>query len=201
MSESKEKFNFSCTKCGKCCENRGPVPLILADIALWAKNKVIANFMPYLQLYKTPYGLDLVLAKSDTISSDEKKAPADQACPLYNKETKMCNSYAFRPLSCRTYPLEYDGKSYAIVDETCPGIGNGEMTKEARIEMRENAKSMNAQLTQLRIAFPVVTNVMQGFVIREIVEQQKRMMDQMSPEERKKFEEEMKKEAENRKAE
>jgi len=111
------------------------------DLIMWAKNNVVANMMPYLQFIKTPYGtIDLVMArtnknpydflqKKEKEDEDEEEEPKDISCPMYNKETKECLIYDNRPLSCQTYPLEFDGQKYMVVDtEDCEGIGNGETT-------------------------------------------------------------------------
>ena len=61
--------------------------------------------------------------------------------------------------------------------------------------MRETAKRMNEQLTQMRIVMPIIAGAMQQYTIAEIMEQQKQiqqMMDKMSPEEREAFEKQMK---------
>jgi Fe-S-cluster containining protein len=207
----KKKFNFTCTKCGTCCLARGPIPLVFDDIVGWAKAEVVKNFMPYIKFIKTSYGnLDLVLSRTDKDpfdfmdeeEGDEKKKKEDKkepkpdelVCPMFNKEKKECLVYQYRPLSCRTYPLEFDGQKYQIVDTECPGIDQGEMTPEARKEMRELAQKMNQQLAQMRIIMPVIAQSMQPFVIRELMEAQKKYMEaleKMPPEERAKIEEEM----------
>lgn len=198
-TEKKEKFTFNCTKCGKCCSERGPIPLVFDDLALWARNKVVMNFMPYLKFIATPnHTLDFVLSRQDANpfgegEEDQKdQKPQDLSCPLYNKEKKECTVYQFRPLSCRTYPLEFDGKSYAVVDPDCEGIGKGEMTPEARKEVRELALRMNQQLVQMRISLPIMSQPMQMFVFRQMMEEQKRAFEKMSPEEREKIMEEAK---------
>ena len=45
--EPKTKFTFKCTRCDKCCLARGPIPITFWDLELWAKNGVVANFLPY----------------------------------------------------------------------------------------------------------------------------------------------------------
>nr|MDO8113916.1 YkgJ family cysteine cluster protein [Candidatus Sigynarchaeota archaeon] len=55
MSETKEpksKFKFTCTKCGACCENRGPVPLTISDLEAWASKKIIRNMFPYIVIHR-----------------------------------------------------------------------------------------------------------------------------------------------------
>jgi len=205
--EEKKKYIFNCTKCGNCCLNRGPIPLVMDDLIMWAKNNVVANMMPYLQFLKTPYGtIDLVMSRTNKNPYDflqkkegdeeEEEETKDISCPMYNKETKECLIYDNRPLSCRTYPLEFDGQKFLVVDtEDCEGIGNGETTNEERKEMRDLAKSMNVKLTEMRIAMPILAQAFQPFVLNEIMDAQKRYMEameKMSPEEREKVEQQMK---------
>lgn len=206
--ESKKKFVFNCTKCGRCCKDRGPIPIIMEDLTLWARNNVVQNIIPYLTFYKPPSGgIDLVLtrverdpAKIMKKGTDDKevqdKAPEDRSCPLYNDEKKLCTIFDNRPMSCRTYPLEFDGAKYSVIDaELCPGIGNGEMTKEDRALMRDQAKAMNLGLTQMRIVMPILSQAYQPFFLQELMEMQQKFMEElekMPPEQRKMYEEQMK---------
>ncbi|WP_457556592.1 YkgJ family cysteine cluster protein [Candidatus Harpocratesius sp.] len=201
----KQKFVFNCTRCGTCCAKRGPIPLVMSDLIMWAKNNVVANMMPYLKFLKTPQGtVDLVLARKDQdpyafLQQDKKdkkkKKEEDLSCPLFNKEKKECLIYSNRPLSCRTYPLEYDGSKFMVVNaDECPGIGNGEMTKEAKLEMRDLAKRMNKELTEMRIAMPILSQAFQPFILQELMEAQQKFMEElekMPPEERERIEKEM----------
>jgi len=190
-----KKFSFVCKKCGQCCLERGPIPLVIEDLVMWAKNDVIENIFPYLKFIKTDMGtIDLVLAKTDSNPfGEEEKNEEELCCPLFNEEKKECTIYNYRPLSCRTYPLEYNGENFQIVDSEDPGLNNGEMKKEDLKKMKLLAKKMNKELTKMRISMPIISQAMQPFIIKEMVEAQKKMMEQMSPEERKKFEDQMKK--------
>ncbi len=202
---TKQKFSFNCTKCGKCCAERGPIPLVLDDLTLWAKNKVVANMMPHLKFINTPFGtIDLVMSRqnADPLSflkpGEEEKAeePVDPSCPMYNNDTKLCSIYENRPMSCRTYPLEYNGEKFMVVNsDECEGLYNGNSTKEEIKQMRDLAKQMNIKLTEIRIAMPVFAQAMQPFVLKQIMKVQQdymKQMDKMTPEEREKIEKEMK---------
>ena len=62
-------------------------------------------------------------------------------------------------------------------------------------ELRENAKKMNRELSKMRISMPILAQAMQPFVLQEILKMQDQYMkelEKMSPEDRKKFEEQMK---------
>ncbi len=196
----KARFTFKCTRVDSCCRERGPIALTMWDLEMWARNGVVANFMPYIDIYNKPNGgIDLILKPitpppKEGESSDEEKAKSDLfgkttpieelldvKCPLYNIEEKKCLIYENRPLSCRTYPLEFDGKNYIVVDADCPGVGAGEgMSKENLKEMRETAKLMHYELTRMRISLPVLNQVISSNFMQMLMKQQMESMSKMS---------------------
>ena len=202
----KAKFTFKCTKCDNCCLSRGPIPITMWDLGLWARNGVIANFMPYLEVYSKPDGgFDLILKPLTPPKKDDDKAQSDpfmgtpieelleEKCPLYNKEQKKCLIYDNRPLSCRTYPLEYDGKNFSVVNVDCPGVGEPGMSKEELKEMRETAKTMFYELTRMRIALPVLNQIISKNVMMELMRQNMEAMSKISDEDREKLDDIFKK--------
>ena len=118
-------------------------------------------------------------------------------CPLYNKEKGECLVYDNRPLSCRVYPLEFDGKNYTIVDIECPGLEEEGMTPEELKEMRNNAKTMYYELTRMRIALPVLSQMISQKVMMDLMRQNMEAMSKMSEEDRAKLDEIFKKTNEN----
>ena len=213
--EVKKKFSFKCTRCDRCCLERGPIPITFWDLELWARNGVIANFMPYLDIYNKPDGgMDLILKPlppppkegEDEDETEKKRDPFGNItieelltvkCPLYNKEKKECLVYDNRPLSCRVYPLEFDGKNYTIVDIECPGLEEEGMTPEELKEMRNNAKTMYYELTRMRIALPVLSQMISQKVMMDLMRQNMEAMSKMSEEDRAKLDEIFKKTNEN----
>ncbi len=205
--EPKKKFSFKCTRDDKCCLERGPIPITFWDLELWARNGVIANFMPYLDIYNKPDGgIDLILKPlppppkegEDEEKTEEKRDPfgnipieklLTEKCPLYNKEKKECLVYDNRPLSCRVYPLEFDGKNFTIVDIECPGLEEEGMTPEELKEMRDNAKTMYYELTRMRIALPVLSQMISQKVMMDLMRQNMEAMSKMSDEDRAKLDE------------
>jgi Fe-S-cluster containining protein len=180
----KTKFTFVCTRCDECCLERGPIPITFWDLEMWAKNGVLANFMPYLEVYNKPdEGMDLIIKPLTSSKESKEQKPEDafketpvedlldEKCPLYNKEQNKCLVYNNRPLSCRTYPLEYDGTHYSIIDVDCPGIGEEGMTKEDLKEMRDRAQKMNYELTRIRIALPVLNQILTRKVMMDLMKQ------------------------------
>ncbi len=201
--KEKAKFTFRCTRCDECCLARGPIPITFWDLEMWARNGVLANFMPYLEIYTKPDGsFDLILKPlAPPKEENEEKTPSDpfketpiemlleEKCPLYNTEQKKCLVYDNRPLSCRTYPLEFDGKHYSVVDVDCPGIGEEGMTKEELKEMRETAILMNYELTRIRISLPVLNQIISRKLMMDLMKQQMETMSKLSDEDRKKLDE------------
>lgn len=203
--KKKAKFTFKCTRGDTCCLKRGPIPLTQWDLELWARNGVLANFFPYLEIYYKPNGtMDLILKPLPDQKTDNKNVEnileetsiedlLEEKCPLYNKEQKTCLVYDNRPLSCRTYPLEYNGTNYTIVDTECPGIGEEGMTKEELKEMREIAQKMNYELTRIRITLPVFGQIFSRKVMMDLMRQNMEAMSKMSDEDRTKLDELFKK--------
>ena len=207
----KAKFTFKCTQCNKCCAARGPIPITMWDLEFWARNNVLANFLPYLEIYNKPDGgSDLILKplpppKKEGEEEDKPEDPfspapiddlLDEKCPLYNAEQKKCLIYENRPLSCRTYPLEFDGKKFSVVDVDCPGIGEEGMSKEELKEMRDTAKSMLYELTRMRIALPVLNQLISKTFMMDLMKQQMEAMNKMSDEDKAKLDEIFKKDGE-----
>ena len=113
----------------------------------------------------------------------------EEKCPLYDKENKNCLVYDNRPLSCRTYPLEYDGKNFTVVDVDCPGIGQEGMSKDDLKEMRDTAKTMYFELTRMRIAIPVLRQIISQKVMMDLMRQNLEAMSKLSDEDRQKLDE------------
>ncbi len=206
--KTKAKFTFKCTRCDNCCSARGPIPITLWDLEMWARNGVVANFMPYLSIYQKPDGgIDLILkplapppkegeeekTNKDPFGSIPIEELLNVKCPLYNKDEKKCLVYDHRPLSCRTYPLEFDGKNFIVVDADCPGIGEEGMTKDELKEMRETAKTMHYELTRMRIAIPILNQLISQKIMMDLMRQNMEAMSKMSDEDRQKLDEIFKK--------
>lgn len=205
--EPKTKFTFKCTRCDKCCLERGPIPITFWDLELWARNGVIANFMPYLDIYQKPDGvMDLILkplapppeegedtSKKEPFSITPIEDLLEVKCPLYNQNDKKCLVYENRPLSCRVYPLEFDGKNFSIVDVDCPGVGEEGMTKDELKEMRDSAKTMYYELTRIRISLPVLNQMISQKVMMDLMKQNLEVMSKMTDEDKAKLDEIFKK--------
>jgi Fe-S-cluster containining protein len=207
----KAKFTFKCTRCDNCCSARGPIPITFWDLEMWARNGVVANFLPYLEIYNKPDGgIDLILKPLAPLPKEDEEEKTskdpfavvpieellDVKCPLYNKDDKKCLVYENRPLSCRTYPLEFDGKNFIVVDADCPGIGEEGMTPDELKQMRETAKTMHYELTRIRIALPVLNQMISQKIMMDLMRQNMEAMSKMSEEDRAKLDEIFKKSSE-----
>ncbi|HME56679.1 MAG TPA: YkgJ family cysteine cluster protein [Candidatus Lokiarchaeia archaeon] len=203
MSE-KSKFKFSCSSdCGKCCDDREPVPLILNDLEAWASKKIIKNMFPYIKIRKDENGLaELVLnmlgttEESENKNSEDGSSSGDDAgedlekqfvadtvakgkCPMLNKESKTCLIWDNRPTYCRAFPLGFDDGSFFIEMDDCPGIDSVEdMDKDLLKMMREDAKRVFDGKKQVGIVMPLL----QALVLNSIQEANMKAMSKMSPE-------------------
>ncbi len=130
-------------------------------------------------------------AKKDEPIEDKKK---QVRCPLYRVSDKTCLIYENRPIYCREFPLEYDGKAFALSDEPdCPGVGQGPMSKEELQQIREDARICHGELRRMRISLPVLhqiisQNTIQAF-LQQIARDSEERMKNLSEEDRKKMDE------------
>ena len=176
---TKKKYIFNCTKCGQCCVKREFIPVSLTDIKNWTKSGMINSVFPHLKIktfQTTPIDqqqpqefLTFVIAGSEN------------GCPLFDHENRLCNVYHSLPLECKAFPLGYNGKNYFIKDKTVPGIGNGTMTKEQLIEDRDAARADFDARVETQMLLPLVYSLF----MQNLMEQQKKVMDEMPEEKRK----------------
>ena len=67
------------------------------------------------------------------------------------------------------------------------------MTKEELKELRETAKMMNYELTRMRIALPVLNQIISSNFMKQLMKQQMEAMSKMSDEDKAKLDEIFKK--------
>jgi Fe-S-cluster containining protein len=210
MSE-KSKFKFACqSECGKCCDEREPVPLILTDLEAWASKKIIKNMFPYIKIRKGADGhAELVLnmlgnaeetdnkkseddsSSGDDIDEDMEKGfiadvVAKGKCPMLNKDSKTCLIWADRPTYCRAFPLGFDDGSFFIEMDDCPGLDSvEEMDKDLLKQMREDAKRVYDGKHLIGVVMPLL----QALIMNSIQEANMKAMSKMSPEDLAKLQE------------
>ncbi|MFO8017126.1 MAG: YkgJ family cysteine cluster protein [Promethearchaeia archaeon] len=94
---------MDCNNCGKCCMNLDAIMLLPSDLS---------------QLKKIDNSFKEKIEKVDGIFyllPDE-----EQTCPYFNKKTKKCGIYKWRPKTCRAYPLSY--RTPAIPQDPSEGL-------------------------------------------------------------------------------
>jgi Fe-S-cluster containining protein len=99
---------------------------------------------------------------------------------LYDLEKSECTLGDNRPLSCRSFPLGYNGKNYVIVDMDCPGLGQGSMTAENLALMRDTARAVYKSKQQTQHILPMLENLF----IRKMTLESQKAMEELTPEQR-----------------
>lgn len=174
----KSKYIFNCTKCGECCEKKEFIPIANEDLLNWVKNGVINTIIPHLEI-GTLQGQN----EGQTFFQLMLKQK-EPGCPMYDATNKICNIYHSLPLDCASFPLGFNGQSYFIRDKSCPGIGNGTMTKEQLVKDREVAqKDFLAKIDTYTI-LPVIYSLF----MKNILKEQERVMKEMPDEKRQQLE-------------
>jgi len=177
MDSSKPKFVFNCQRCGRCCETRGDLAVCLDDIERWSKDGTVYRVFSDLSI-SDDSGIPKI-----QLSSKEGK------CPMYEAEKKECSIYDSRPVSCRAYPLRFDGQGFLIRDPECPGLNAGEMSREALEEIRNAARKEHEEEQRIIAVLPIVHTML----MKDIVERSEKEFEKLSDEEKEKLKEIMKK--------
>ena len=107
------------------------------------------------------------------------------ACIFYNESANGCEIRYGRPISCQTFPLEYNGEKYILSSKDCPGVGVGEVSKEALQEARRLAEQEFNERRETTTALPAIYSVMMSQMIQQSAE----AMQNLSDEDRQKMDE------------
>ncbi len=131
-------LRFECTKCGKCCTNRGEYANVYVNPA---ESQALADFLGLsLRTFKRRY----------TFVDDDgwrQLSFSDTGCVFLDPESNLCRVHSARPIQCRTFPFwrEFvvDGEWSNEVRSLCEGIGRGRVhsSEEAEIQMLEMERS------------------------------------------------------------
>ncbi|MCF2142881.1 MAG: YkgJ family cysteine cluster protein [Candidatus Heimdallarchaeota archaeon] len=189
--KEKKKFKFECTRCGKCCQNREPIPVTFSDIIRWTKQgSFMSIILPHLELRSVSSEDELAkIAIVPFIRMLDEDETGKGTCPFYDAENKMCNIYFTLPLFCKTFPLSYNGEKFYVSDPSCEGLGKGEMTREKLQEMRDLAvRDFNERADTTLAMIPL-----QGLFIRHFMKQSEQQIENLSEEDKKKLDELIKK--------
>jgi Fe-S-cluster containining protein len=170
----KPKFVFECQECGKCCER--DVKVFLDDINDWMEHGLMYNVLHHLSIVGDFGSVSIQLEKQ---TKDERTV-----CALYDLEKSECILGDNKPISCRSFPLGYNGKNYIIVDLDCPGLGQGSMTVEKLTLMRETARAGYDSKQRTQRILPMLENLF----IRKMTFESQKAMEGLTPEQREELE-------------
>ena len=182
----KSKFSFKCleSKCDtKACHIRPIINVTHGDLARWTKLGYLMKILPGVVL-KLPQ------SEEDLINLEMLRKPLESdsettACIFYNESANACEIRYSRPISCRTFPLEYNGEKYILSSKDCPGVGQGEVSKEALQEARALAEQEFKERVETIASLPVVYTIIMNQMLRQSAE----AMQNLSEEDRKKMDE------------
>ena len=186
MMSEKSKYNFKCLE-QQCdtiaCHIRPVIEVTLGDLSRWTAQGYVMNILPGVSL-KTPKS-EQELLSLEMARKPLKKDSEQTACIFFNEEANGCEIRYSRPLSCRSFPLEYNGEKYYLNSKDCPGVGQGEVSKEALQEARDLAEKMFKERGETYSALPAVYSIIMTQMIRQSAE----AMQNLSEEDRKKMDE------------
>ncbi|MGY5874740.1 MAG: YkgJ family cysteine cluster protein [Candidatus Thorarchaeota archaeon] len=186
MTEEKTKYNFKCleqTCSDRVCCTRPQVNVSFSDLSRWTMQGYIPQIFPGLQL-KVPDSDEGQLAL-ETMRKPLQKNPDSTSCIFFVEDANACSIRYARPISCQTFPLEFDGQKFFVTDRACSGIGQGEVTKEVLKEARDLAEQEFRERTDTLTALPGIYTI----VMTQLMRQSSEAMKDLNEEDRKKIEE------------
>ena len=186
----KSKYNFKCLE-QQCttmaCHIRPTINVTLGDLTRWSTQGYLMNILPGVSLRMPESEKDLI--SLELMRKPLKKDSEQTACIFFNEEANGCEIRYSRPLSCRAYPLEYNGEKYYLSSKDCPGVGQGEVSKEALQEARNLADQAFRERGETYTALPAVYSI----IMTQMIRQSSEAMQNLSEDDRKKMDEIMSK--------
>ncbi|MCK5266101.1 MAG: YkgJ family cysteine cluster protein [Candidatus Thorarchaeota archaeon] len=186
----KSKYNFKCLE-QQCttmaCHIRPTINVTLGDLTRWSTQGYLMNILPGVSLRMPESENDLI--SLELMRKPLKKDSEQTACIFFNEEANGCEIRYSRPLSCRAYPLEYNGEKYYLSSKDCPGVGQGEVSKEALQEARNLADQAFKERGETYTALPAVYSI----IMTQMIRQSSEAMQNLSEDDRKKMDEIMSK--------
>jgi Fe-S-cluster containining protein len=185
MSE-KMKYSFKCLEqeCDtKACHIRQHVNVTFGDLGRWASQGYLTQILPGIEI-KLPHSEEEAFVM-ETARKPLESDPESTACIFYHEEGNACHIRYSRPISCRTFPLEYNGEKFYLSDKNCPGVGKGEVTKEALKEFKVLAEQEYKERIETALSLPVVYSIIMSQMLRQSAE----AMQNLSEEDRKRLDE------------
>jgi len=141
------------------------------------------NILPGITLHMPASEQDTFYFK--TLRKPLQSDPEATACIFYNEEANGCEIRYGRPISCQTYPLSFNGEKFVLSSKDCPGVGQGEVSKEALQEARDLAEKEFNERRETTAALPALYSVFMNMMIKQSAE----AMQNLSEEDRKKMDE------------
>jgi len=161
---SPPRFIFNCKHCGECCK-RDPVIVTLGDLSRWSDDGTIMKVAHRIELDRSTGIPKTVLQRDD-----------DGFCSQYHRDDERCTLKESRPMSCRAYPLSFDGSRFRVVSRECPGIlDDGNMDHSALEEIREDARVLWKEIVESQKLLPI----MEGLIMKNVMEQSMKMWENL----------------------
>lgn len=194
MSEDQEikeekgapKYRFECLE-QKCttrdCHIRPHVNVTFGDLSRWSLQGYIANIIPGLEIIPPEKETDPMVI--ETMRKPLKEESEGSACVFFDEDANGCTIRYSRPISCRTFPLEYNGSKFYLSSKNCPGVGQGEVTKDGLKEAKELAEQDYKERIDTITSLPAIYTLIMAPMIRQSTE----AMERMSEEDRKRMDE------------
>lgn len=155
----------------------------IGDLSRWSIQGYIGNIIAGLQIIAPESETDPM--KIETIRKPLKDDSENTACVFFDEEANGCIIRYSRPISCRTFPLEFNGTKYVLSTKNCPGVGKGDVTKDGLKEAKELAEKDYNERIETITSLPGVYTLIMAPMIRQSTE----AMERMSEEDRKKMDE------------
>lgn len=184
--KSAPKYRFKCME-QKCttrdCHIRPHVNVTFGDLSRWTAQGYIANIIGGLVIIPPE-------KETDPMTIETKRKPLKDesegtACIFFDEDANGCVIRFARPISCRTFPLEYNGTKYYLGSKNCPGVGQGEVTKDALKEAKDLAEQDYKERVETITTLPAAYSLVMEPMIRQSAE----AMERMSEDDRKQMEE------------
>jgi Fe-S-cluster containining protein len=178
-----KKYSFKCL--GQNCETqachfREQVNVTIDDLARWTQAGHLQNILPGLRF-------NLPQSENEPIAIETRRKDLEDqdgtACIFYHEESSACEIGYNKPISCQTYPLKYNGKKFYVSDRDCPGVGEGEVTKEALKEVKEKAEQDFHERQRTQASLPALYSLIMG----QLMQQSAQAMQDLSEEDRKRI--------------
>jgi Fe-S-cluster containining protein len=147
----------------------------MGDLGRWSSQGYLMNILP---------GVSLVMPKSEegSLILEAARKPLEEelektCCIFFNEKANGCEIRYSRPISCRTYPLEYNGEKYYLSSKDCPGVGQGEVNKEALQEARKLAEQEYREKQETEVTLPAIYSVIMTELIKQSAEAMKKQAE------------------------